>query len=248
MAKTISQLNLATSVDDADLLAIEQGGVMKKAAASTVKDDCLRNVSGVMTMPDEVNIVFDTTTGSEIGTAADQKLAFYGATPVVQAAVTADLLDSLQALGFVASGAGDTPLDLSDGALGCGAVTATGALGCGAITSTGALSCTDATVDDLTVRDGKNVVLDTTTGTKIGTAATQKLGLWNVTPVVQPSAVAGIGVTYTANEPAAADGSITIANGNSVSNAELAHYVHELNAKVDAVLVALRAVGVIAAA
>jgi hypothetical protein len=247
MAKTISQLNLATSVDDADLLAIEQGGVMKKAAASTVKDDCLRNVSGVMTMPDEVNIVFDTTTGSEIGTAADQKLAFYGATPVVQAAVTADLLDSLQALGFVASGAGDTPLDLSDGALGCGAVTA-GAVGCGAITSTGALSCTDATVDDLTVRDGKNVVLDTTTGTKIGTAATQKLGLWNVTPVVQPAAVAGIAVTYTANEPAAADGSITIANGNNVSNAELAHYVHELNAKVDAVLGVLRAVGVIAAA
>jgi hypothetical protein len=33
-------------------------------------------------------------------------------------------------------------------------------------------------------------VLDYHTGTKIGTAATQKLGFWNTTPVVQPAAVA----------------------------------------------------------
>lgn len=30
-------------------------------------------------------------------------------------------------------------------------------------------------------------ILDTTTGTKIGTATTQKLGFWNATPIVQPS-------------------------------------------------------------
>jgi hypothetical protein len=36
----------------------------------------------------------------------------------------------------------------------------------------------------------KNIVTDTTTGTKIGTGATQKLGFWNATPVVQPTAVA----------------------------------------------------------
>jgi parallel beta-helix repeat protein len=35
-----------------------------------------------------------------------------------------------------------------------------------------------------------DVVLDYHTGTKIGTAATQKLGFWNTTPVVQPAAVA----------------------------------------------------------
>lgn len=35
-----------------------------------------------------------------------------------------------------------------------------------------------------------NVVTDTTTGTKIGTGSTQKLGFWNATPIVQPSAVA----------------------------------------------------------
>lgn len=37
-----------------------------------------------------------------------------------------------------------------------------------------------------------NIITDTTTGTKIGTATTQKLGLWNATPIVQPTtAVAG---------------------------------------------------------
>lgn len=35
--------------------------------------------------------------------------------------------------------------------------------------------------------DAKNLILSGTTGTKIGTAVTQKLGFWNVTPVVQPS-------------------------------------------------------------
>ena len=35
-----------------------------------------------------------------------------------------------------------------------------------------------------------DVVLDYHTGTKIGTAATQKLGFWNATPIAQPAAVA----------------------------------------------------------
>jgi hypothetical protein len=42
----------------------------------------------------------------------------------------------------------------------------------------------------ITVSDGGNVALGTTTGTKIGTATTQKLGFYNATPVVQPAAVA----------------------------------------------------------
>lgn len=37
--------------------------------------------------------------------------------------------------------------------------------------------------------NANDFVLDATTGTKIGTATTQKLGLWNVTPVVQPTAL-----------------------------------------------------------
>ena len=33
--------------------------------------------------------------------------------------------------------------------------------------------------------DAKNIVLNTTTGTKLGTGTTQKLGFWNSTPVIQ---------------------------------------------------------------
>lgn len=39
----------------------------------------------------------------------------------------------------------------------------------------------------LTLADATNIVLDTTTGTEIGTAAGQKLGFWGATPVIQPA-------------------------------------------------------------
>ena len=48
-------------------------------------------------------------------------------------------------------------------------------------TAFAALSCGLFTLND------SNVVLGTTTGSKIGTATTQKLGFWNATPIVQPS-------------------------------------------------------------
>ncbi len=40
---------------------------------------------------------------------------------------------------------------------------------------------------DTAVADGKNISTGTTTGTKIGTATSQKIGLWNATPIVQPA-------------------------------------------------------------
>lgn len=50
---------------------------------------------------------------------------------------------------------------------------------------------------DLTFK-AVNFVLDTTTGTKIGTAASQKIGLWNATPIVQPT-TAGAAATFVTN-------------------------------------------------
>jgi hypothetical protein len=41
---------------------------------------------------------------------------------------------------------------------------------------------------NVTMGDADNIILNTTTGTKIGTAVGQKIGFWNVTPVVQPAA------------------------------------------------------------
>ena len=40
----------------------------------------------------------------------------------------------------------------------------------------------------LTILDGNNIIVGSTTGTQIATATTQKLGFWGATPVVQPAA------------------------------------------------------------
>ncbi len=42
----------------------------------------------------------------------------------------------------------------------------------------------------LTFLDAIDIAVGTTTGTKIGTGTTQKIGFWNVTPVAQPSHIA----------------------------------------------------------
>lgn len=55
----------------------------------------------------------------------------------------------------------------------------------GLITTSGGLTITTAGV---TITD-VDVALSATTGTKIGTATTQKLGFYNATPIVQPSAI-----------------------------------------------------------
>jgi len=50
----------------------------------------------------------------------------------------------------------------------------------------------------MTLIDAYDIALNTTTGTKIGTATTQKLGFWNATPIVQP-ATGGAASTFAAN-------------------------------------------------
>ena len=52
-----------------------------------------------------------------------------------------------------------------------------------------------ADTNGITMGDAKNIIVNATTGTKIGTATTQKIGLWNATPVVQQVG----GVTLTNN-------------------------------------------------
>ena len=69
--------------------------------------------------------------------------------------------------------------------------------------------------------DGRNIQTGLTTGTKIGTTTTQKLGFWNTTPVIQQAAsgqaaVSTTGATQTTpfgyTTAAQADGIITLVN------------------------------------
>lgn len=66
------------------------------------------------------NIQVGTTTGTQVGTATNQKLGFFGATPVIQQSGSSDVLGSLVTLGLRAASA-NPPLNLGTGALTAGA-------------------------------------------------------------------------------------------------------------------------------
>jgi hypothetical protein len=127
------------------------------------------------TFLDGTNWTFGTGSGTQIGTAANQKLGFFGATPIAQPGATTDLRQALINLGLLLSG-GASPLNLNGGAL---------------------------TVGSASVADGGNVAVGTSTGTQIGTATNQKLGFFGKTPAVQPTmGSATAGSSWTSNEQA----------------------------------------------
>lgn len=219
MAKTIAQLTeLAATPDSVDFLPISDSNVTKKISVSNLTAATL-GIAGNKTVAEGTNLALGTSTGTKIGTATSQKLGFWNATPVDQPAVTADLLDSLQEIGVIASGAGDTPLNLSGGAVTCGTIT---------------------------LGDAKDIAVGTTTGTKIGTATTQKLGFWNAAPAVQPAAVANLTVTATSGSLPTPNGSVTVANVDVPTVTELLEYCVELEAKLEDLLGKLRTIGIIA--
>ena len=96
------------------------------------------------------------------------------------------------------------------------------------------------------IPDAVDIETGTTTGTKIGTATTQKIGLWNATPVVQPTAIANLTTTAASGALPTPSGSVTIANAATPTVTELLVYSVELEAKLEDVLLKLRAVGIIA--
>lgn len=55
------------------------------------------------------------------------------------------------------------------------------------------------------IADGTNVVLGTTTGTKFGTATTQKIGFYNATPITQPTEITDELTTITHTAPGTPD-------------------------------------------
>ena len=112
----------------------------------------------------------------------------------------------------------------------------------GAVTSatSGAVSATSIEVTDggdITLTAASNVVLDATTGTKIGTAATQKLGFYNTTPVVQPTAYTQ--TFATADKTHAARTSSAVATDAAT---QATPYGYATQAQADAIITAINAV------
>ncbi len=93
-------------------------------------------------------------------------VGFHGTTPAAKPGATADIKDSLVGYGMITDG-GATPLNLDGGQIVVGSVVSTAGM---------------------QIIDAGNLVLGSTTGSKIGTATTQKLSFYNATPVVQPTA------------------------------------------------------------
>jgi hypothetical protein len=87
-----------------------------------------------------------------------------------------------------------------------------------------------------TLADAANIVLSTTTGSKIGTAVTQKLGFWNVTPVVQPAAAAQAALTNSTG--GTADGTLSAVSGTG-DDADINNNFTELHTLLNAIRTAL---------
>lgn len=144
------------------------------------------------TLDDGANVAVGSTTGTKIGTATTQKLAFFNSTPIVQPANTVEIVAGLVSLGLRAAG-GNPSLALGTGAIGCGTITLT---------------------------DAANIVANTTTGTKIGTAVGQKFSFWNATPIVQPASAnqAAVGTLATTgltdSTGGTADGTLSAVSGS----------------------------------
>lgn len=141
-------------------------------------------LTNTLTITDGKNIVLDTTTGTKIGTATTQKLGFFNATPSAQIAGSTDVLAGMVTLGFRAASS-NPPLNLGTGAI-TGGATSVAALTATSVVGTGTVALTG----HMTITDAKNIVLDTTTGTKIGTDPLQKLAFYNHAPVAQQTGVA----------------------------------------------------------
>lgn len=98
-----------------------------------------------------------------------------------------------------------------------------------------------------TMTDGANVAVGSTTGTKIGTATTQKLGFFGATPIVQPTELTDELTTITSTAPGTPDyaiqnltnvapyGFVTQDEGNTVLSviANLQTRVNELETKLN---------------
>lgn len=175
------------------------------------------SVTSLTTLSEGSNVALGTVTGTKIGTSASQKLGFFNATPVVQPVATTDIKVALVNLGLLATGV--SPLDLGAGALGSGTHT---------------------------LSEGANLVVGTATGTKIGTATTQKLGFWNASPVVQ-SAVATITNNVTAGGSTGVIADITdiTTYSNAGAGAAIRNDIYQLALALKQTIDALRLYGIL---
>jgi hypothetical protein len=79
----VNGLNLSGATFSAADIKLQHGETISNLVDGTI------NLGGHISIPDAKNIILDTTTGTKIGTATNQKLGFFNKTPVIQQTFTA---------------------------------------------------------------------------------------------------------------------------------------------------------------
>jgi len=111
------------------------------------------------------------------------------------------------------------------------------------IVTTGTLGAGATTLDgNLTINDTRNIVLATGTGTKIGTAAGQKLAFYNATPVVQPAGANQAALTNSTG--GTADGTLSAVSGTG-DDTDINNNFTELHTLLNEIRTALVNLGLI---
>lgn len=217
-----------------------------------------KSTSGYPAATDIVRLATVVAGATTITSITDDRAAFaaFGATVATSAPSTAKYivqqadatLSAEQALGALATGIlknATTTGVLSIAAAGTDYLAPSTAITVTTISAT-AITCTTVTASGLitanaglTLGDAQNIVVNTTTGTKIATSTSQKLSFWNTTPVVQPasanqaataaltSATLTDSTTGTANSVVV---DVTASHDQAILNANFADLVAQHNA------------------
>jgi hypothetical protein len=196
--KKISELPAATTPAGTEEVPLVQGGITKKVTLSQilagVPADQVTSVdgrTGAVTLDDRYVSV---TGGSVTGSLAVSSFVAVGTNPAQSGAVR--LANNSKVTWRNPAGTADHDgIYLgADGIMRVAAVTGT-ALN---LFVTGAANSVVAIgAGSVTLTDAMNLIVGSTTGTKVGTSATQKLGFYGATPVVRPT-----GTPAAATDPA----------------------------------------------
>ena len=95
---------------------------------------------------------------------------------------------------------------------------------------------------DVTLYDAKNLIFNTSTGTKLGTATNQKLSFWNATPIIQPAGANQAALTN--NTGGSYDGTLAAISGSG-DDANINNNFTDLHTLLNEIRTALVNVGLI---
>ena len=122
-----ASVKLGTAVTDGSgVTSVTETGRQEKVDITNVaRTNAANTWSADQTLDNGTDLILGTGSGSMVGTSASQKLAFFGATPIVQPANTVNLIDIFNNLGLRATG-GNPGLNIGSGAIIAGTLALSG--------------------------------------------------------------------------------------------------------------------------